>query len=68
VEAANDRLAVECDGISYHNSRDAVEYDKRRDRFFAVQGVFVMRFTGAEINRDPRGCAAQVGLWVRARL
>lgn len=67
IEVGAHRLVVECDGATYHNSADAVQRDKRRDRFFAIQGIAVMRFTGAEINRDPRGCAAQVGLWVMAR-
>jgi hypothetical protein len=26
----------------------------------------VMRFSGSEIHRDARGCAAQVGEWVGA--
>lgn len=67
VEAPSGKwLAVEADGAQYHNTKEAVARDKRRDRYFAIQGVAVMRFTGAEINRDPRGCAAQIGLWIRA--
>lgn len=67
VESDGRKLVVECDGATFHNSTEAVERDKRRDRFCVTQGLFVMRFTGAEINRDVRGCAAQVGLWIRAR-
>lgn len=58
------RLVVEADGAEFHNSPEQVERDKRRDRFCATQGIAVMRFTGAEITRDPRGCAAEVGLWI----
>lgn len=67
VETAGRRLCVECDGAAFHTSLEAVERDKRRDRFCVTQGMAVMRFTGAEIHRDPRGCAAQIGLWVRAQ-
>lgn len=67
IESYGDRLVVECDGEAFHSGRDRVEYDKRRDRFFVTQGIAVMRFSGREIQRDPRGCAAQVGVWIRAR-
>lgn len=67
VTAAGRGLVVECDGVAFHNSPEAVERDKRRDRYCVTQGYAVMRFTGPEINRDARGCAAQVGMWVRAQ-
>lgn len=57
-------LVVECDGAAFHNSREQVERDKRRDRYCVARGYAVMRFSGTEIQRDPRGCAAEVGLWV----
>ena len=59
------RLVVECDGAGFHNSIEQVERDKRRDRYCAARGYAVMRFSGREINRDPRGCAAEIGLWIR---
>jgi very-short-patch-repair endonuclease len=59
------KLVIECDGAAFHNSREQVERDKRRDRYCTAQGYAVMRFTGSEIQRDCRGCAAEVGLWVR---
>lgn len=67
VTSAGRKLVVECDGVEFHSTREAVEHDKRRDRFCVTQGYAVMRFTGPEIARDPRGCAAQVGLWIRAQ-
>jgi very-short-patch-repair endonuclease len=67
VTAAGRGLVVECDGAQFHTAPEAVERDKRRDRFCVTQGYSVMRFTGAEIRRDPRECAAQVGLWIRAQ-
>jgi very-short-patch-repair endonuclease len=65
VEEGGRRLVVECDGKAFHGSQEQVERDKRRDRYCACRGICVMRFSGAEINRDPRGCAAEVGLWIR---
>lgn len=59
------RLVVECDGAEFHSiTKEQVERDKRRDRYCAARGICVMRFSGSEINRDPRGCAAEVGLWI----
>ena len=62
------KLVVECDGREFHNSEQQVERDKRRDRWFAANDMPVMRFTGSEIHRDARGCAAQIGQWMEARL
>lgn len=58
------KLAVECDGAAYHGSAEQVSRDKRRDRYFVARGISVMRFSGSEIHRDARGCAAEVGLWI----
>lgn len=67
IERDGRALVVECDGAAYHGSEEQVERDKRRDRYCAARGINVMRFTGKEIRRDPRGCAAEVGLWVNLR-
>lgn len=67
VETGGRRLVVECDGAAYHaSSKDQVERDKRRDRYFAANDIAVMRFTGAEINRSARACAAEVAAWLEA--
>lgn len=67
IAVADKKLVVECDGAAYHATPEAMERDKRRDRFFVTQGLAVMRFMGKEIQQDPRGCAAQVGVWIRAQ-
>lgn len=67
LEVDDRRLVVECDGAAYHAAtKEQVERDKRRDRFFAARNISVMRFTGAEINRSPRACAAEVSDWLDA--
>lgn len=66
VTDGDDKLVVECDGAEFHAiAKEQVERDKRRDRYCAARRMCVMRFTGAEINRDPRGCAAEVGCWIK---
>lgn len=66
VEESGRRLVVECDGRQFHAvTKDQVERDKRRDRYCVARGIYVMRFTGSEITRDPRGCAAEVGCWIK---
>lgn len=64
IERGGRSLVVECDGKDYHSSPEQVYRDKKRDRFCAAQGHSVMRFSGTEIRRDPRGCAAEIGLWI----
>jgi very-short-patch-repair endonuclease len=66
IEEDGRQLVVECDGAEFHAiTKEQVERDKRRDRYCAARGICVMRFSGAEIHRDPRGCAAEIGLWIR---
>lgn len=67
VTVGEHQLVVEADGSTFHNHAKMIEHDKRRDRYCTLHGIAVLRFTGHEITRDPRGCAAQVGLWIRGR-
>jgi very-short-patch-repair endonuclease len=66
IAAPNGRtLAIECDGAKFHaETREQVDRDKRRDRYFATHGISVMRFTGSEISRCPEACATEVRLWL----
>lgn len=66
IEDDGRKLVVECDGAEFHAiTKEQVERDKRRDRYCAARGLCVMRFSGAEIHRDARGCAAEVGCWIK---
>ncbi len=48
------KLIVECDGHDFHERTKAqAERDKSRDRYLVGRGFRVVRFTGAEIYRDP---------------
>lgn len=65
IEQDDRKLVVECDGSEFHAiTKEQVERDKRRDRYCVARGIYVMRFTGSEITRDPRGCAAEIGVWI----
>ena len=47
------KIVVECDGFAYHNSKESFQSDRQRDRLFQLNGFRVIRFSGAEINKDP---------------
>lgn len=60
--AGRRRLVVECDGHNFHEkTRAQAAADKARDRFLLGQGYPVLRFSGAEVYRDPFTC------WVETR-
>jgi hypothetical protein len=59
-------LIVECDGHDFHErTKEQAAKDRARDRKAQAEGFTVFRFTGAELYRDPLGCAEQVRDWVR---
>ena len=54
-------IIVECDGHDWHErTPDQASRDKSRDRYFAENGMAVMRFTGREIWADAIACARQI--------
>jgi very-short-patch-repair endonuclease len=60
VNAASGELVVELDGHDFHErTKEQAERDKKRDRWFTSQGIRVVRFTGSEVWRDPKACAAE---------
>lgn len=51
---------IECDGHDYHErTKEQARHDRTRDRRLLAAGIPTIRFTGSEINRDPRGCAVE---------
>lgn len=51
-------LAVELDGHDFHEkTKKQAAHDKKRDRYFAADGLTVVRFTGSEVHRDADACA-----------
>ena len=47
------KLIVECDGYAYHKDNYMFVNDRKRDRLFTKLGYGHMRYSGAEINKDP---------------
>ena len=54
------KIDVECDGEVYHSSKDAQVKDRKRNNELASCGWLVLRFTGAEINKDTKRCVKQI--------
>lgn len=51
-------LVIECDGHDFHErTPEQAERDRSRDRWMLAEGFTVIRFTGAEIVRNPVACA-----------
>ncbi|TKJ29130.1 DUF559 domain-containing protein [Blastococcus sp. CCUG 61487] len=62
------KLAVELDGARHHTSPEDRRRDLARDRELAALGWVVLRFTYADVLRDPAGVRAKVLEVYRARL
>ncbi|KQS60343.1 hypothetical protein ASG36_05210 [Geodermatophilus sp. Leaf369] len=61
-------LAVELDGAAFHTSPADRQGDLHRDAVLASLGWLVLRFTYAEVVRDPEGVRATVLAVYRTRL
>jgi hypothetical protein len=62
------KIAVELDGARYHTSADDRRRDLARDTALAALGWVVLRFTYAEVLRDPEGVRAKILHVYRTRL
>jgi very-short-patch-repair endonuclease len=60
------KLIVEIDGPE-HDSRAYRRKDRERDRFFALRGFYVVRFTNQDVLDDAPACANEV-LWLASEL
>jgi very-short-patch-repair endonuclease len=54
------RLVVEADGRRFHDDPLAFERDRRRDRALQLAGYRVVRFTHAQIAREPAAVVAAI--------
>ena len=61
------KVIVECDG-SGHQQYVKFEKDRKKDRQLMKEGWLVLRFTPAEIKRDPVNCAKEVLAVMRSRI
>ena len=63
------KIVIECDGHDFHErTKEQAARDRSRDRELQRLGFKIMRFTGAEIWRDPWACVGEVEADVRAWL
>nr|WP_218860229.1 DUF559 domain-containing protein [Petropleomorpha daqingensis] len=62
------KLAIELDGARYHTSPEDRRRDLARDRELAALGWVVLRFTFADVLRDPDGVRAKVLEVYRTRM
>lgn len=53
-------LLIECDGKDFHSSPEQRLHDARKDRAAAERGHLTIRFTGSDIFRRPKMCAAKI--------
>lgn len=54
------RGTLECDGHDYHDrTPEQASKDRKRDRHFQDQGIWVLRFTATQIVCDPKACARE---------
>jgi Protein of unknown function (DUF559) len=45
-------LVIECDGHEWHEkTKEQASSDKKRDRYFVMKGICVLRFSGSEIRK-----------------
>lgn len=59
------KVVIECDGIEWHDrTNQQFIAERQRERDILILGWPVMRFTGAEIMRDPTACAADVAKYL----
>ncbi len=61
------KIAVEVDGITYHNTPEAFEADRRRDRELSAIGWTTVRFSASEVFKRSLHCARQVADLVKQR-
>jgi very-short-patch-repair endonuclease len=52
---------IECDGHDFHErTKQQAARDRLKDRVIQQAGLPILRFTGAEITRDPMQCADSI--------
>ncbi|MCK4233688.1 DUF559 domain-containing protein, partial [candidate division WOR-3 bacterium] len=66
VSCKDGKIDIECDGETYHSSKDAQTRDRKRNNELTSNGWLVLRFTGKEINKDAKGCVKQIKKAIRS--
>ena len=56
---ASHKLVIELDG-GQHYEQAGLEHDEKRDRFLREQGLTVLRYSNADVNRNFRGVCEDI--------
>ena len=59
------KLAIEIDSDSHFENRDAVEYDKWRQKLIESLGIKIIRFTNVEVNQNIDKVISAIDKYVR---
>jgi len=61
------QVVIELYGFAYHNSKQKLTSDAKRERFIQRRGYHILRFTGSEIYRDVDKCVQEVLAFLRTQ-
>ena len=61
------QVAIEMDGMAFHDNPEARERDRRRDVALAALGWVVLRFSYRRLTSDPEGSRREIMAVCRAR-
>lgn len=65
VDQFDTAVIVETDGHDFHErTKEQAARDRERDRILGLNGWPLLRFTGSEIWKNPKACAAQARIFV----
>ena len=54
------KIDIECDGEAFHSSKKDIIKDRNRNNELTSYGWSVLRFSGSEINREPKECIRKI--------
>jgi superfamily II DNA or RNA helicase len=60
MAGAEQRIAIELDGYTFHSARDAFTYDRLRQNELAATGRLILRFSYDAVRLDTARCIAQL--------
>ena len=60
-------LVIELDG-GQHYEEQGMEYDRKRTAFLEDQGLYVLRFSNMDVNRNFEGVCLKIDMLVEERL
>lgn len=61
------KVAIEVDGLAYHNGQDSFIHDQHRQRDLQRLGWFVIRFAAKEALTHPESCLGEIRSLIQAK-